>query len=55
MVAKSPGTLCSFQGSYEFLKVMEIDKAIFEDLESFGREVFENGYGKFMDISLRKF
>ena len=35
---------------------MEIDKAIFEDLESFGqREVFENGYGKFMDISLGKF
>ena len=35
---------------------MEIDNAIFHDLESFGkREVFQNGYGKVLDICLGQF
>ena len=44
------------QGLYGFQKVLEIDNAILQDLESFGkREVFQNGYGKVLDFCLGKF
>ena len=47
------------QGSYGFLKfwkVMKIDNAIFQDLESFGeKKLFENGYGQVLDFCLGKF
>ena len=35
-------------GFEKFWKVMEIENAVFEELESFGKErSFQNGYGKF--------
>ena len=44
------------QGSCGSWKVMEIDNAILQDLESFGkREVFQNGYGNVLDFCLGKF
>ena len=38
-------------GFGKFWEVMEIDSAIFQDLESFRkREVFQNGYEKVLDF-----
>ena len=35
---------------------MEIEIAIFQDLESFGKErIFYNGYGKVLDFCLEKY
>ena len=39
-----------------FWKVLEIDNAIFQELESFGkREVFQNVYGKVLDFGCGQF
>ena len=40
-------------GFEKFWKVMEIENAVFQELESFGKENFQNGYGKFW-IFVRK-
>ena len=38
-----------------FEKVLEIDNAIFQDMENFGKgEVFQNGYGKVLVFCLEK-
>ena len=43
-------------GYGKFCKVMEIDIAIVQDLESFGKgEVFHAGYGQILDCCLGKF
>ena len=43
-------------GFGKFWKVMEIDIAIFEDLDNFGQgEVFQTGYEKVLDFCLGKF
>ena len=42
-------------GFRRFWKVMEIDNTIFQDLESFGKEIFQSGYGKGLDFCLKKF
>ena len=34
---------------------MEISNAIFHDLESFGKKVFQNGYEKFLGFCFGKF
>ena len=50
-----PQRATSYQGSYGFCKLMEIENAIFQDLESFGREYFQKGYGTVLDFCLEKF
>ena len=41
----------SKQGPYRFWKVIEIENAIFHDLESFGKEmILYNGYGKVLEV-----
>ena len=46
----------SYQGPYGFWKVMEIENAIFQDLQSFWkRDKFYIGYGKVLDFCLEKF
>ena len=43
------------KGFGQFWKVIEIDNAVFQDLESFGkREDFQTGYGKVLDFCLGK-
>ena len=45
----------SYKGPYVFWKVMEIENAIFLDLENFGKEmVFYISYGKVLDFWLEK-
>ena len=41
-----------FQGPYGFWKVMEIDSAIFQELESFGKE---SSYGNAFKMAIEKF
>ena len=42
------------QGPYEFWKVLEIDYAIFQDLESFGKErIFRMAMEKFWIVVLK--
>ena len=47
MQLSNPSQECTEQGSYGFLKVMEIDNAIFQGLESFGKEAFKMAMEKF--------
>ena len=43
-----------YSGLIRVWKVIEFENAIFQDLESFGREDFQNGYGKVLDFCLEK-
>ena len=46
----------NIRGLYRFWKAKEMDNAILQDLESFGkREVFQNGYGEVLHFCLGKF
>jgi len=42
-------------GAYGFWKAMESENAIFQALESFPREDFQNDYGTVLDFCLEKF
>ena len=41
-------------GFGKFWKFIRTNNAIFQDLEDFGREVFQNGYGKVLDFCFKK-
>ena len=50
------GSVWVLESFRKFGKVMEIDNAIFQDLESFRkRETFQNCYVKFLDFCLGNF